>query len=57
MTAKVIVTAERSRHVYEKMAELPFDSFRKCMTVVVRDSEGVSDVLSFTFMCIYEGVK
>ena len=39
---QVIVTAEGSRYVYEKMAELPFDSFRKCMTVIVKDSEGVS---------------
>ena len=39
---QVIVTAEGARHVYEKMAELPFDSFRKCMTVIVKDAEGVS---------------
>ena len=51
------MTAERARHVYEKMAELPFDSFRKCMTVIIKDSEGVSGVLSFTFTCIYEGEK
>ena len=38
---QVIVTAEGARHVFEKMAELPFDSFRKCMTVIVRDAEGV----------------
>ena len=36
------MTAEGARHVYEKMAELPFDSFRKCMTVIVKDAEGVS---------------
>ena len=42
------MTAEGSRHVYEKMAELPFDSFRKCMTVIVKDSEGVS----FDWKCI-----
>ena len=44
----MIVTVEGAQHVYEKMAELPFDSFRKCMTVIVKDAEGVSPVLSLS---------
>ena len=43
---KVVVTAQGIRHTYEKLAELPFDSFRKCMTVIVRDIDNVIHVLS-----------
>ncbi len=44
---KLLVTvAGGERKVYEKLAELSFDSFRKCMTVIVRDEEvGASDIV------------
>jgi len=43
---KLVVTAKGIRHTYEKLAELPFDSFRKCMTVIVKDIDNVIHVLS-----------
>ena len=42
---KVILTVEEEKHVFVKVAELPFDSFRKCMSVIVRDREDVLHVL------------
>ena len=32
----ISVTARGVKHTYDKLAELPFDSFRKCMTVIVK---------------------
>jgi len=31
---------------FAKLAELPFDSVRKCMTVIVRDADGIIHVLT-----------
>lgn len=40
MAAKAGITAERMEKTYTRLDELPFDSKRKCMSVVVRSSSG-----------------
>ena len=46
LDGRLEVNARGITHVYEKMHELTFDSFRKCMSVIVKDIDNTLHVFS-----------
>lgn len=54
LEGQVAVNVRGQLYSFAKLAELPFDSVRKCMTVIVRDADGIIHVLTkgFNFLIL-----